>query len=153
MTEESRDLSIKQLFNDHRISSEKYFVKLFMAQESVRLISILTSGVLEPFLRPNLVNRMAAMLNFNLFKINLKPNVEDQDQSSIPQSPIQLVKTLLLIYLNLDSDEFARALADDEWQYLEKLENVASFSEQVALLTSSQVLLIGYYTTYKLSNK
>lgn len=39
---------------------------LTLARETVNMFHYLTKDIQEPFLRPELVNRLSAMLNFNL---------------------------------------------------------------------------------------
>ncbi|KAJ8974712.1 hypothetical protein NQ317_000378, partial [Molorchus minor] len=71
----------------------------------------LTVDIKEPFLRPELVDRLASMLNFNLQQLCGR-NVRNPDKYG--WEPRRLLSQLVDIYLHLDCDKFAEALAGDE---------------------------------------
>jgi ubiquitin conjugation factor E4 B len=89
---------------------------LTLARETVDMFHYLTEEIREPFLRPELVDRLSAMLNFNLTQLcgtkckNLKVNNPDK----YGWEPRRLLSQLVDIYLHLDCQEFAEALAGDE---------------------------------------
>lgn len=89
---------------------------LTLAQETVDMFHYLTKDIKEPFMRPELVNRLTAMLNFNLQQLcgpkckNLKVKMPE----NYGWDPKRLLKQLIDIYLHLDCDEFAAAIAADE---------------------------------------
>ena len=60
--EEARETRSRQLATDERMCKSY----LTLARETVDMLHYLTHYVPEPFLRPELVCRLAAMLNFNL---------------------------------------------------------------------------------------
>lgn len=80
------------------------------------MFDYLTEEIKEPFLRPELVDRLSSMLNFNLQQLcgpkckNLKVKKPDK----YGWDPRRLLSQLVGIYLHLDCDEFAAALAADE---------------------------------------
>uniref|UniRef100_A0A224XMQ8 Putative ubiquitin conjugation factor e4 b n=1 Tax=Panstrongylus lignarius TaxID=156445 RepID=A0A224XMQ8_9HEMI len=86
---------------------------LTLARETVDMFHYLTVEIKEPFLRLELVERLSAMLNFNLQQLcgpkckNLKVNTPEK----YGWEPRRLLGQLVDIYLHLDCDEFASAIA------------------------------------------
>ncbi len=62
MTEEQQQSRARTLTQDER-QCRSY---LTLARETVDMFHYLTQGIVEPYLRPELADRLAAMLNFNL---------------------------------------------------------------------------------------
>ncbi len=123
--------------NEYRICHDKYFDTLNLAYEFAKLVYDLTSAVPEPFLQPYLVNGLVATINKSLGTLR---RFVVKDCVSPSSSPIRLWYTLILIYLNLESDVFAQALADDERSFSLKLfEDVASTIEPISDFTPQQV--------------
>ena len=60
--DEQRESRLRQLGTDERMCKSY----LTLARETVDMLHYLTQHVPDPFLRPELVSRLAAMLNFNL---------------------------------------------------------------------------------------
>lgn len=60
--EEQKESRLRQLATDERMCKSY----LTLARETVDMLHYLTQRVPEPFLRPELIDRLAAMLNFNL---------------------------------------------------------------------------------------
>ncbi|MPC17927.1 Ubiquitin conjugation factor E4 B [Portunus trituberculatus] len=89
---------------------------LTLARETVDMMHYLTKEVPDPFLRPELCDRLAAMLNFNLAQLcgqkcgNLKVRQADK----YGWEPRKLLEQLVDIYLHLDSPKFHQAIANDE---------------------------------------
>lgn len=89
--EEARESRIRQLATDERMCKSY----LTLARETVDMLHYLTGHVPDPFLRPELIDRLAAMLNFNLQQLcgpkckHFKGSVSIMTSSSI--------NTLLLI--------------------------------------------------------
>lgn len=92
---------------------------LTLARESVDMLHYLSQHIKEPFTRPELADRLAAMLNFNLQQLcgpkckNLK--VKNGDKYG--WEPRRLLNQLVDIYLHLDCDKFEQAIANDERSY------------------------------------
>lgn len=109
---EQQQSRMRQLTADER-QCRSY---LTLARETVDMFHYLTVDIKEPFLRPELIDRLASMLNFNLQQLcgpkcnNLK--VRNPDKYG--WEPRRLLGQLIDIYLHLDCDEFAAALAGDE---------------------------------------
>lgn len=67
-------------------------------------------------MRPELVNRLTAMLNFNLQQLcgPKCKNLKVKTPENYGWDPRRLLKQLIDIYLRLDCDQFAAAIAADE---------------------------------------
>lgn len=91
-----------------------------MAQETVDMFHYLTKDIKEPFMRPELVNRLTAMLNFNLQQLcgPKCKNLKVKTPENYGWEPRRLLKQLIDIYLHLDCEEFAAAIAADEVIFL-----------------------------------
>jgi len=76
----------------------------------------LTKDIKEPFMRPELVNRLTAMLNINLQQLcgPKCKNLKVKSPKAYGFESRHLLKQLIDIYLHLDCDEFAAAIAADE---------------------------------------
>jgi len=90
-----------------------------LAQETVDMFHYLTNDIKEPFMRPELVNRLTAMLNFNLQQLcgSKCKNLKVKKPENYGWEPRRLLKQLIDIYLHLDCDLFAAAIAADEVIY------------------------------------
>ena len=89
---------------------------LTLARETVEMFHYLTEHIREPFLRPELADRLAAMLNFNLTQLcgPKCKNLKVKNPEKYGWEPRILLGQLADIYLHLDCDLFAAALARDE---------------------------------------
>jgi ubiquitin conjugation factor E4 B len=108
---------------------------LTLASETVDMFYYLTEDIQDPFLIPELADRLAAMLNFNLQQlcgpkcINLKVRTPDK----YGWEPKKLLDQMTGIYLHLDrSVLFANAVANDERSYSKKL-----FDDAIACMTKA----------------
>lgn len=96
---------------------------LTLARETVDMLQYLTVEIREPFLRAELVERLACMLNFNLQQLcgpkckNLKVRRPDR----YGWEPRRLLSQLVDIYLNLDCPQFHAALAADERSFRKEI--------------------------------
>ncbi|CAH2093120.1 unnamed protein product [Euphydryas editha] len=96
---------------------------LTLARETVDMLQYLTVDIKEPFLRAELVDRLASMLNFNLQQLcgpkcnNLKVRRPDL----YGWEPRRLLSQLVDIYLHLDAPQFHAALAADERSFRKEL--------------------------------
>lgn len=112
LSREQQHSRMKQLAADER-QARSY---LTLAKETVAMFQYLTDDITEPFLRPELVGRLCAMLNFNLQQLcgpkckNLKVRIPQK----YGWEPRALLSQLVDIYLHLDCEIFAAALAADE---------------------------------------
>ncbi|KAG0713084.1 Ubiquitin conjugation factor E4 B [Chionoecetes opilio] len=115
---------------------------LTLARETVDMMHYLTKEVPDPFLRPELCDRLAAMLNFNLAQLcgqkcgNLKVRQADK----YGWEPRKLLEQLVDIYLHLDSHKFHQAIANDERSFKRELfETAASKLERAVIKCASEI--------------
>ena len=92
---------------------------LTLANETVHMFHYLTVEIRDPFLRPELVDRVAAMLNCNLAQLcGPKCNsLKVREPEKYEWDPKKLLQRITDIYLHLDCDTFAQAVANDERSY------------------------------------
>lgn len=109
---EQQQSRMRQLSADER-QCRSY---LTLARETVDMFHYLTVDIKEPFLRPELVDRLASMLNFNLQQLcgPKCKNLKVRNPDKYGWEPRRLLSQLVDIYLHLDCHEFATALAGDE---------------------------------------
>lgn len=137
---EVRTSRMRQLSQDER-QCRSY---LTLASETLEMMLYLTKHVQGPFLRPELIDRIAAMLNFNLQQLcgpkcrNLK--VKNPEKYGF--EPKTLLDRLTQIYVNLDSDEFAQAVAGDQRSYKKELfDDAAKHLHKTLLRTEAEIYL------------
>lgn len=89
---------------------------LTLAKETVDMFHYLTTDIKEPFLRNELVDRLSSMLNFNLQQLcgPKCSNLKVRNPARYGWDPRRLLGQLVDIYIHLNSDQFAAALARDE---------------------------------------
>ncbi|XP_057335851.1 ubiquitin conjugation factor E4 B [Microplitis mediator] len=119
MSNEQQQSRTRQLTADER-QARSY---LTLAKETVSMFHYLTVEITEPFLRPELVGRLSAMLNFNLKQL-CGPKCKDlkvKKPTKYGWEPRTLLGQLIDIYLHLDCDNFAAALASDERSFSKEL--------------------------------
>lgn len=135
---EVRTSRLRQLATDER-QCRSY---LTLATETLEMMFYLTRHVQGPFLRPELIDRIAAMLNFNLQQLcgpkcrNLK--VKNPEKYGF--EPKNLLDRLTQLYVNLDSEEFAQAVAGDQRSYKKELfDDAAKHLQKTLLKTESEI--------------
>ncbi|XP_013180036.1 PREDICTED: ubiquitin conjugation factor E4 B-like [Papilio xuthus] len=96
---------------------------LTLARETVDMLEYLTVDIKEPFLRAELVDRLASMLNFNLQQLcgPKCKNLKVRRPEKYGWEPRRLLSQLVDIYLHLDSPHFHAALAADERSFRKEL--------------------------------
>ncbi|XP_063243821.1 ubiquitin conjugation factor E4 B [Bacillus rossius redtenbacheri] len=115
---------------------------LTLAKETVDMFHYLTVDIREPFLRPELVDRLAAMLNFNLQQLcgPKCKNLKVRNPEKYGWEPRRLLSQLADIYLHLDCDEFAAALAGDERSFKKELfDDAANRMERAMIKTNTEI--------------
>lgn len=119
LPQEQQQSRSRQLSADER-QARSY---LTLAKETVSMFHYLTVDIKEPFLRPELVGRLSAMLNFNLQQLcgSKCKNLKVVRPQKYGWEPRILLGQLVDIYLHLDCDSFAAALASDERSFCEEL--------------------------------
>merc|ERR1712001_536988 len=111
-SQEQQTSRARQLGQDER-QCRSY---LTLARETVDMFHYLTEGIKEPFLRPELVDRLAAMLNYNLKQLcgSKCKNLKVRNPDKYNWDPKWLLSHLVDIYLHLDTETLAAALANDQ---------------------------------------
>ncbi|XP_068617727.1 ubiquitin conjugation factor E4 B [Battus philenor] len=96
---------------------------LTLARETVDMLEYLTVEIKEPFLRAELVDRLASMLNFNLQQLcgPKCKNLKVRRPEKYGWEPRRLLSQLVDIYLHLDTPQFHAALAADERSFRKAL--------------------------------
>lgn len=112
LPQETQQTRVRQLQTDER-QCRSY---LTLARETVDMFHYLTEEIREPFLRSELVDRLSAMLNFNLTQLcgSKCKNLKVKNPEKYGWEPRRLLSQLVDIYLHLDCEQFAAALAGDE---------------------------------------
>jgi len=119
LIQEDRTTRQRQLSSDER-QCKSY---LTLATETVNMLHYLTQEIQAPFLKPELANILAAMLNYNVKQFtgpkygNLK--VVNPDKYGF--EPKKLLDKITDIYIHLACPEFASAVAADERCYHKEL--------------------------------
>jgi len=112
-TQEQQTSRARQLSQDER-QCRSY---LTLARETVDMFHYLTQDIQTPFLRPELADRLAAMLDHVLEQLTNGPkckNLKVKNPEKYGWEPKWLLSHLIDIYLHLDSDELVTAIANDQ---------------------------------------
>ncbi|XP_045500797.1 ubiquitin conjugation factor E4 B [Colias croceus] len=115
---------------------------LTLARETVDMLEYLTVEIKEPFLRAELVDRLASMLNFNLQQLCGPKcnNLKVRRPEKYGWEPRRLLSQLVDIYLHLDSPQFHAALAADERSFRKELfEEAAVRLAKSCIKTSTEI--------------
>ncbi|CDO71427.1 hypothetical protein BN946_scf184909.g21 [Trametes cinnabarina] len=110
-----------------------------LGNNTVDLLKLFTGETKEPFMVPEIVDRLAAMLDYNLDAL-VGPRCQElavANREKYKFDPKQLLSDILQVYLNLsDQGEFARAVAADERSYRKELFEQAAGIAQKRMLKS-----------------
>ncbi|CAG8708529.1 9385_t:CDS:10, partial [Acaulospora morrowiae] len=91
-----------------------------LGNETVHMLEYMTSEVVDPFLTPEIVDRLAAMLDYNLVSL-VGPKCTElkvKNREKYRFQPRELLSQLVSIYLNLGKHkEFVQAVARDGRSY------------------------------------
>merc|ERR1719471_1315931 len=117
-TQEQQQNRLRNLNQDER-QCRSY---LTLARETVEMFHYLTQDIKEPFLRPELVDRLAAMLNHNLKQLcgSKCKNLKVKQPEKYNWDPKWMLDHLIDIYLHLDTKTLAAALANDQRSFSEE---------------------------------
>lgn len=116
---------------------------LTLARETVDMLHYLTLDIQEPFLRPELVHRLAAMLNYNLQQLcgSKCKNLKVKNPEKYGWEPKRLLDELTDIYLHLDCDRFAQAIASDERSFRKELfDDAVNRMKKAMIKTEIQIM-------------
>lgn len=115
---------------------------LTLARETVDMFHYLTVDIKEPFLRPELVDRLTSMLNYNLHQL-CGPKCNDlkvRNPIKYGWDPRRLLGQIFDIYLHLNCEPFAASLAADERSFEKHLfEDAASRIERLRIRSPVEV--------------
>ncbi|PIK41647.1 putative ubiquitin conjugation factor E4 B [Apostichopus japonicus] len=119
LTQEERQQRSRQLSTDER-QCRSY---LTLTNETLEMFIFLTELTKAPFLRPELCDRLAAMLNYNLLQLSSRNrnDLRVDNKEKYGFDPKKMMSQLTSIYLNLNSPELAQAIAKDERSYSSNL--------------------------------
>ncbi|KAK6965612.1 ubiquitin conjugation factor E4 B [Biomphalaria glabrata] len=138
LSKEQQQTKSRQLSSDER-QCRNY---LTLATETVEMFHYLSTKIVEPFLVPELADRLTAMLNFNLQQLcgpkckNLKVKTPDK----YGWEPKKLLNILTDIYLHLDCEDFAKAIANDERSYRKELfDNAIDCIKKACIKTEDEI--------------
>ncbi|XP_055836646.1 ubiquitin conjugation factor E4 B [Episyrphus balteatus] len=138
MGSEQQQNRLSQLSTDER-QCRSY---LTLARETVEMFHYLTDDIKEPFMRAELVDRLSSMLNFNLQQL-CGPKCNDlkvRNPAKYGWEPRRLLGQIFDIYLHLDCDRFAQALAADERSFQKHLfDDAANRIERLGIRSTIEV--------------
>lgn len=114
-----------------------------LGRSTVDLLKIFTAETKAPFMMPEIVDRLAAMLDYNLDAL-VGPRCQDlkvKDPEKYRFNPRALLSDIIQVYLNLsDQGEFVRAVAGEGRSYRKELfERAAGIARKRALKTEDEI--------------
>lgn len=114
-----------------------------LGRSTVDLLKIFTAETKAPFMEPEIVDRLAAMLDYNLDAL-VGPRCSDlkvKDREKYRFEPRKLLSDIIQIYLNLsDQEEFVRGVAKDGRSYRKELfDNAARIAHNKVLKTDDEI--------------
>ncbi|KAH8550974.1 ubiquitin elongating factor core-domain-containing protein [Umbelopsis sp. PMI_123] len=95
----------------------KFYVS--MGNSTVHMLEYLTKEIPEPFMAGEIVDRLAAMLDYNLSQL-VGPKCTElkvKNREKYHFAPRTLLAEIIDIYINLNSETFVRAVSRDERSY------------------------------------
>ncbi|KAG2066491.1 hypothetical protein BDR04DRAFT_1106685 [Suillus decipiens] len=117
-----------------------------LGRSTVGLLKDFTAETKGPFMMPEIVDKLAAMLDYNLDAL-VGPKCGElrvQDPEKYKFSPRQLLSDILQVYINLsDQEEFVRAVANDGRSYKRELfEAAMETARRVPLKTEAEISIV-----------
>jgi ubiquitin conjugation factor E4 B len=114
-----------------------------LGRSTVELLKIFTAETKAPFMMPEIVDRLAAMLDYNLV-VMVGPKYQElkvRDAEKLKFNPRALLSDLLQVFLNLsDQSDFVNAVARDGRSYTKELfDNAADVAVKRVLKTAEEV--------------
>ncbi|KAL0961455.1 hypothetical protein HGRIS_006400 [Hohenbuehelia grisea] len=114
-----------------------------LGRSTVELLKVFTAETKQPFMMPEIVDRLAAMLNYNLDAL-AGPRCQDlkvREPQKLRFEPRVLLSDILQVYLNLaDQGEFVQAVANDGRSYRKELfEKAAGIAMRKTLKSETEV--------------
>jgi ubiquitin conjugation factor E4 B len=120
-----------------------------LGKTTVALLKEFTAETKGPFMTPEIVDRLAAMLNYNLDAL-VGPRCQDlvvENADKYRFNPKQLLSDILQIYLNLsDQPEFIRAIAGEGRSYKKELfEAAAGIARRKSVKSETEIEQLGFF--------
>jgi ubiquitin conjugation factor E4 B len=120
-----------------------------LGNSTVDMLKIFTAETKEPFMMPEIVDRLAAMLDYNLDAL-VGPrcnNLTVENKEKYHFTPRQLLSDVVQVYLNLgDQHEFIRAVAGDGRSYRKELfEQAARICSKNSLKSPTEIEQLGLF--------
>jgi ubiquitin conjugation factor E4 B len=117
-----------------------------LGRSTVELLKMFTAETKAPFMMPEIVDRLAAMLDYNLVAL-VGPKYQElrvRDPEKLKFNPRVLLSDLLQVFLNLsDQTDFVNAVARDGRSYTKELfDKAAGVAVQRGLKTEVEVNLL-----------
>jgi ubiquitin conjugation factor E4 B len=116
---------------------------LILGSDTMELFMYLTSDAPKAFYQHALGDRVASMLNHNILQLCGPKCAELKVKDAVIRfhwNPRRLLEQIVKVYLNLDSDEFAECVAQDERSYTpEKFQGIITKLHSQSILPISQV--------------
>ncbi|RXW24419.1 hypothetical protein EST38_g1415 [Candolleomyces aberdarensis] len=95
-----------------------------LGRSTVELLKVFTAETKAPFMMPEIVDRLAAMLDYNL-QVLCGPKCQDlkvKEPEKLKFNPKELLGNILQVFLNLsDQEKFVQAVAGDGRSYTKEL--------------------------------
>jgi len=114
-----------------------------LGKSTVALLKEFTAETKRPFMTPEIVDRLAAMLNYNLDAL-VGPRCQDlkvKNPDKYRFYPRELLSDILQVFLNLsDQGDFVKAVAGESRSYRKELfERAAGIAERRSLKTETEI--------------
>ncbi|KAH7922937.1 hypothetical protein BV22DRAFT_1036932 [Leucogyrophana mollusca] len=114
-----------------------------LGKSTVGLLKDFTAETKAPFMMPEIVDKLAAMLDYNLDAL-VGPKCQElkvKDPEKYKFNPRQLLSDILQVFLNLsDQGEFARAVANDGRSYRKELfERAGMLARKIPLKSETEI--------------
>ncbi|KAG6900051.1 hypothetical protein C0993_003682 [Termitomyces sp. T159_Od127] len=114
-----------------------------LSRSTVELLKVFTAETKAPFMVPEIVDRLAAMLDYNLVAL-VGPKYQElkvQDPEKLKFDPKALLSDIIQVFLNLSNEQdFIRAVAGDARSFSrEVFEKAAKIAQRVNLKSSTDI--------------
>jgi len=135
-----------EIEQEHTTNERTVKIYLLLGRETTRMLHYITHDFAKHFMRPELRDRLAAMLNYFLVQL-AGPNHQSLRVKNLEKynfKPKSLLKMIATTYLNfLNFDEFPSAVAKDGRSF-----NPAIFEEAGSLLLKTRTISDAVYHQY-----
>ena len=114
-----------------------------LTKSTITLLKMFTAETKEPFMAPEIVDRLAAMLDYNLDALAGPRcgNLKVKNPEKYKFDPKTLLSDIIEVFLNLsEQGEFARAVANDGRSYRKELfERAAGIARRTAVKSETEI--------------